>query len=34
METLLPIIVQIVTGIIGGEAVGAAVKQAGQTVSL
>jgi hypothetical protein len=28
METLLPIIVQIVTGIIGGQAVGAAVKQA------
>lgn len=28
METLLPIIVQIVTGVIGGQAVGAAVKQA------
>lgn len=28
MEALLPIIVQIVTGVIGGEAVGAAVKQA------
>jgi hypothetical protein len=28
METLLPIIVQIITGIIGGQAVGAAVKQA------
>lgn len=28
METLLPIIVQVVTGIIGGQAVGAAVKQA------
>jgi len=28
METLLPIIVQVVTGIIGGQAVGAALKQA------
>jgi hypothetical protein len=28
MESLLPIIVQVVTGIIGGQAVGAAVKQA------
>ena len=28
METLLPIIVQVVTGIIGGQAVGAAIKQA------
>ncbi len=28
METLLPIIVQVITGIIGGQAVGAAVKQA------
>lgn len=28
MESLLPIIVQIVTGVIGGQAVGAAVKQA------
>ncbi len=28
METILPIIVQIVTGIIGGQAVGAAIKQA------
>ncbi|EXL04392.1 hypothetical protein [Aquamicrobium defluvii] len=28
METLLPIIVQVVTGIIGGQAVGAAFKQA------
>jgi hypothetical protein len=28
METLLPIIVQIITGIIGGQAVGAAIKQA------
>ncbi|HEY6630482.1 MAG TPA: hypothetical protein VIZ90_03430 [Rhizobiaceae bacterium] len=31
MENLLPIIVQIVTGIIGGEAVGAAFKQAAMT---
>lgn len=28
MNTLLPIIVQIITGIIGGQAVGAAIKQA------
>ncbi len=28
METLLPIIVQVITGIIGGQAVGAALKQA------
>jgi hypothetical protein len=28
METLLPIIVQVITGIIGGQAVGAAIKQA------
>ena len=28
MNTLLPIIIQIVTGIIGGQAVGAAIKQA------
>jgi hypothetical protein len=28
MEAILPIIIQIVTGIIGGQAVGAAVKQA------
>jgi hypothetical protein len=27
METLLPIVIQIVTGILGGQAVGAAVKQ-------
>lgn len=31
METLLPIIVQIITGIIGGQAVGAALKQAAMT---
>jgi hypothetical protein len=31
MDTLLPIIVQIVTGIIGGQAVGAAFKQAAMT---
>jgi len=28
MEAILPIIIQIVTGIIGGQAVGAAIKQA------
>ncbi|MFZ2099902.1 MAG: hypothetical protein WAU86_04995 [Oricola sp.] len=28
MEALMPIIIQVVTGIIGGQAVGAAVKQA------
>jgi hypothetical protein len=28
METLLPIVVQVVTGILGGQAVGAALKQA------
>lgn len=28
MEALLPIIVQVITGIIGGQAVGAALKQA------
>ncbi len=28
MESILPIIVQIVTGIVGGQAVGAALKQA------
>ncbi|MFK0690154.1 hypothetical protein ACFX5Q_18390 [Mesorhizobium sp. IMUNJ 23033] len=28
MNTLLPIIVQVITGIIGGQAVGAALKQA------
>ncbi|MCG7509100.1 hypothetical protein L4923_29110, partial [Mesorhizobium sp. IRAMC:0171] len=28
METLLPIIVQVVTGIIGGQAAGAALQQA------
>jgi len=31
METLLPIIVQIITGIIGGEAVGAAFSRAAMT---
>lgn len=31
METLLPIIVQVITGIIGGQAVGAAMKQAAMT---
>ena len=28
METLLPIIIQVITGIIGGQAVGAVLKQA------
>ena len=28
METLLPIIVQVITGVIGGQAVGAALKNA------
>lgn len=31
MESLLPIVVQIITGIIGGQAVGAVLKQAAMT---